>query len=163
MKGERLVIGLLAFCIVFGAALWHFQNRAHYQKVTGVTEVAAYGDMFPVSAYEGIDATTSPLKMRACFQVDWEYWPSDEFRDVAEPLTAPGWFSCFDAEAIGRDIKSGAATAILADENTPYGFDRFIAQYEDGRAIMWRQINACGKAAFKGEDLPDGCPEKTES
>ena len=163
MKGERIVIALLAFCIVFGAALWHFQNRAYYQQVDGLTEVSAYGDMFPVSDYRGLDGDSSPLKLRACFTVDWDYWPSDEYREVAEPLTAPGWFDCFDAKAIADDIRSGAATAILADENMPFGFDRFIAQYEDGRAFMWRQINACGAAAFKGEDLPDGCPTPPES
>ncbi len=163
MNGKILMSGLVGFTLIFGVALWYFQTRAYYYEVTDVTEVTAYGDAFPVSDYRGIDAYTSPLKMRACFTVDWDYWPSDEFKDVATPLVAPGWFDCFDAAKITADLQSGAATAILADENTTYGFDRFIVQYEDGRAYMWRQINACGEAAFAGDPLPEGCPPQPES
>jgi len=163
MSGKIVMSAMLGFALIFGAVLWYFQTRAYYQDVTGVTEVMAYGDAFPVSDYRGIDAVTSPLKMRACFTVDWDYWPSDEFKDVAEPLTTPGWFDCFDAVQIETDIESGAATAILADENDPYGFSRFIARYEDGRAFMWRQINACGEAYFAGNPLPEDCPPPSES
>ncbi len=156
--GSLVVKGLIVFCIVFGAALWYYQNRAYYERVDGLTEVAAYGDAFPVSNYKGIDAETSPLKLRACFTVDWDYFPSDEFKLVAEPLVAPSWFDCFDAQQITLDLLNDKAVAILAAENEPYGFSRFIAQYEDGRAFMWRQINECGNAAFAGEDLPENCP-----
>ena len=163
MNGRYVMGALLVFAALFGAALWYFQTRAFYQEVTGVTEVSAYGDAFPVSDYRGIDAGTSPLKLRACFTVDWDYWPSDEYKDVAEPLIAPDWFDCFDAAQIAADIQARKATAILADENAPYGFSRFIAQYEDGRAFMWRQINACGEAKFAGDPLPDGCPPPPET
>ena len=158
MNGRLAMSVLLVFALIFGAALWWFQTRAYYEKVDGLTEVSAYGDAFPVSNYTSIDAHTSPLKFRACFTVDWDYWPSDEYKDVATPLQGPGWFDCFDAEAIQADITAGAATAILAGENETFGFDRYIAQYEDGRAFMWRQINACGEAKFAGEKMPDGCP-----
>ena len=162
MNGRLLMGALLVFCVVFGVALWWFQTRAWYYNVDGVTEVTAYGDPFPVSNYRGIDATTSPLKMRACFDVDWDYWPSEEYRDVAEPLTAPDWFDCFNAQQLTADILNGKATAILAGDNEIFGFSRFIAQYEDGRAFMWRQINACGEASFAGDPLPDGCPPPPE-
>ncbi len=158
MNGKIVMGGLLGFALIFGAALWYFQTRAFYETVTDVTEVTAYGDAFPVSQYQGIDASTSPLKLRACFKVDWDYWPSDEFKEAAVPLTAPDWFDCFDAVAIAADLANGHATAILADENEPYGFSRFIAQYEDGRAYMWRQINECGEAQFAGDPLPENCP-----
>ncbi len=163
MPGRAFVILLVAFCVIFGAALWYFQTRAYYEVISGVDEVSAYGDAFPVSDYQGIDAPTSPLKMRACFTVDWDYFPTDEYAQIATPLQGPGWFDCFDAKAIDRDIKAGAATAILADENQPFGIDTFIAQYEDGRAFMWRQINACGTASFAGDPLPDDCPPAPES
>ena len=81
----------------------------------------------------------------------------------AEPLVAPGWFDCFDAEAIAKDLDAGAARAILAEFNEPYGFDRIIAAYPDGRAFQWRQINACGAAAFDGSELPAGCPPNENS
>jgi hypothetical protein len=150
--------GMLIIAGAVGVGVWYTAETAYYQEVTDVSEVSAYGDAFPVSNYKGIDADTSPLKMRACFNVDWDYWPSEEFKDVATPLTAPRWFDCFDAQQIGADIQSGNASAILSDDNTPYGFATYIAQYPDGRAFMWRQINDCGKAQFAGEELPKGCP-----
>ena len=115
MNGKVLMSALIGFSLIFGAALWYFQTRAYYEEVIGVTEVMAYGDAFPVSNYRGIDADTSPLKLRACFTVDWDYWPSDEYKDVAEPLTTPDWFDCFDADQIAADIQGDLATAILAD------------------------------------------------
>jgi len=86
MNGKLFVSVLLAFCLVFGAALWWFQTRAFYQTVEGVTQVSAYGDAFPVSDYQGIDADTSPLKMRACFKVDWDYFPSESCRMKTCPM-----------------------------------------------------------------------------
>ncbi|MEK6204457.1 MAG: DUF6446 family protein, partial [Amylibacter sp.] len=72
---------------------------------------------------------------------------------------APRFFECFDNEQITDDLETGAATAILSNENHPYGFDTYIAQYPDGRAFMWRQINRCGQAQFNGQDLPVDCPD----
>ncbi len=158
MKGSTLISILLGCAILMGAGLWYTSTKAYYRSVTGVTSVSAYGDAFPVSNYKGIDADTSPLKLRACFNVDWDYFPSDEFKDVATPLTAPKWFDCFDARQIGEDLLADKASAILADENAPYGFDTFIAQYPDGRAYMWRQINICGEAFFGGDATPKECP-----
>ena len=80
----------------------------------------------------------------------------------ADPLVAPGWFECFDAERIAQDLGAGRARAILAEFNEPYGFDRIVASYPDGRAYQWRQINRCGKAAFDGDPLPEGCPPRDE-
>ena len=141
MNGKYLMLGLVLFSILFGAALWYAQVYAFYTRVDGLTEIDAYGDTFPVSDYRGIEASSSPLKLRACFTVDWDYIPSEEFRGVAEPLTAPYWFDCFDAETIAQDLASGAATAIRAAEEESDGVDRYIAQYPDGRAFMWRQLN----------------------
>lgn len=160
MNGKLMVGGIVAVALAAGAGLWYSQTYAYYERQDGLNEVFAYGDAFPVTNYRGIDANTSPLKLRACFTVDWDYFPSDEFRDVAEPLTAPSWFDCFDAEAISKDIEAGNAVAILAEKNVPFGFSRFIAQYPDGNAYMWRQINACGQAQFDGEDLPEDCGQE---
>lgn len=164
MSGKLVVKGLVVFCVIFGLGLWYFQTKAYYDdEITGVTEITAYGDSFAVSNYRGIDADTSPLKMRACFTVDWDYYPSTEFREVATPLVAPPQFDCFDALQIAVDIYNEKATAILAAENEIFGFSRYIAQYEDGRAFMWRQINECGEAHFEGDPLPEGCPPAPES
>ncbi len=158
MKGSVLMGSMLVAAAAMGIGLWYSTEKAYYVEITDVEEVMAYGDAFPVSNYRGIDADTSPLKMRACFNVDWDYFPTDEFKNVATPLIAPKSFDCFDAKKIGADLQSGDATAILSDENNPFGFNTFIAQYADGNAFMWRQMNACGKAHFGGDPLPEGCP-----
>ncbi|MDR6266230.1 DUF6446 family protein [Roseobacter sp. N2S] len=163
MNGKLMVGGIVVAALAMGAGLWYSQTYAYYERVNGLEEVTAFGDPFPVTGYQGIDAATSPLKMRACFTVDWDYAPSDTYRDVATPLQAPSWFSCFDAAALTEDIADGKAVALLADRNHPFGFSRFIAQYPDGRAYMWRQLNECGHAQFDGEDMPAGCEEEEAS
>ncbi|MEM7547267.1 MAG: DUF6446 family protein [Pseudomonadota bacterium] len=158
MNGRWIAGGLVLFSLIFGAALWWFQTRGHYEEVTGLTEITVNGVPVAVSDYRGLDAISSPLKLRGCFTTA-ALLTGPEAPD-AEPLVAPSWFDCFDAETMSRDLDTGAATAILAEFNTPYGFDRMIAAYPDGRAYQWRQINACGTAAFDGDPLPAGCPAK---
>lgn len=160
MNGKLMVAGIVAVALAAGAGLWYSQTYAYYEQQDGLEEVYAFGDPFPVSNYRGIDADTSPLKLRACFTVDWDYAPSDTYKAEAEPLTAPSWFDCFDAEAIAKDIAADKATVLLAEKNVPFGFSRYIAQYPDGNAFMWRQINDCGQAQFDGEDLPEGCGQE---
>ena len=159
MSGRILAGGLVLFALIFGAALWWFQTRGFYEE-TVRSEVIIAGAAIPVTGYRGIDADTSPLKLRSCFIADPIAGPAPE---APEPLVAPGWFDCFDAEAIDADLASGAARAVLAAFNAPYGFDRIIVQYPDGRAYQWRQINKCGKAAFDGDPLPEGCPPKASA
>lgn len=161
MNGKWFVGGIAGFTAVFGAGLWYAMNFAYYEQVTDVKQVVAQGELFAVSDYKGIDAGTSPLKMRACFTIDRPFAPLGPRDDLADPLIAPFWFGCFDAEQIAADIAAGKALSIRAARNEPFGFTRFIAQYPDGRAYMWRQINACGKAQFGGEDLPVDCKEET--
>jgi len=163
MNGNLIVGGIVAIALAAGVGLWYSQTYAYYEQQNGLEEVLVGGNSFDVSNYYGIDADTSPLKLRACFSVDWDYSLSKEFKDLAEPLTAPSWFDCFDAEIISKDIKAGNANVILAEKNIPFGFSRFIAQYPDGKAYMWRQINACGKAQFDGNDLPEGCSKEVSA
>lgn len=155
MSGRVLAGGLVLFALIFGAALWWFQTRGYYSNIEGVETVTIDGVAVPVANYRGIDADTSPLKMRACFEAEGLAGPAAE---APTPLTTPGWFDCFDADGIARDLASGAATAILAATNEPYGFDRIVAAYADGRAFQWRQINRCGEAVFQGDPAPEGCP-----
>ncbi|MDG1209157.1 MAG: DUF6446 family protein [Paracoccaceae bacterium] len=156
MSGRTLMIGLIGFSLIFGAVLWYYQTRGWYEPVENLTSIVIDGQNVAVTDYQGIDAATSPLKLRGCFTMEPAAAPVAERPD---PLIAPGWFDCFDAETIATDIASGAALPLLAEFNTPYGFDRIVAYYPDGHAFQWRQINACGKAEFAGDPLPDGCPE----
>ena len=164
-SGQLLVIGIIAATTLFGAGVWYSQTRAWYVQFEEADVVAMRfdGEIEPllVTGFEGIDADTSPLRYRACFQTELSlamlsetYLPYDE----AAPLTAPGWFSCFDAEEIGAAIKAGTALAFLSRSNEPYGFDRIIAVTETGAGYAWPQLNDCGDAAFGGDPLPPGCP-----
>lgn len=155
-KGRLVIIALGLFAIIFGVVLWWYQTRGHYVEVSGVDTVRIAGVDVPVTEYEGLDASTSPLKMRGCFKAPpFDAPPAPD----AAPLVAPGWFTCFDAGAIEADLASGAAKAFIAEANNPYGFDRVIAAYPDGRAFQWREVNACGVAFFAGKVLPPDCPE----
>ena len=148
-------ITLIGFSVIFGAALWYFQTRGWYEPVENLTSITVNGVVVEVTDYQGIDAESSPLKLRGCFTMPPAAAP---VADRPDPLIAPGWFDCFDAEAIATDIAAGTALPLLAEANAPYGFDRVVAYYPDGRAFQWRQFNKCGKAEFAGDPLPEGCP-----
>ena len=163
MNGRIVSGGIVAIALAIGAAMWFSINRVHYEEVRDVASVRIQGDEFAVQNYRGIDGESSPLKLRACFDVDWEYYPSSAHQEEATPLIAPNWFDCFDAEALQADITSGDASVILAEENMPFGFSSYIAQYANGQAYMWRQINACGRAKIAGESLPEGCGEEAQA
>ena len=137
MSGRTLVICLLAFAALFGALLWYFQTYAFYAEI-GAETVTIAGRDYAVGDYRGIDAMTSPLKLRACF-----YLPSPPDAPVAEnptPLVAPGWFDCFDARAIGEALDAGDAIAYVAEPDEFDGVDRIVARYADGHAFEWRQF-----------------------
>ena len=138
MRGRTLMIAMLVFAALFGAVLWYFQTYAFYGEI-GAESVEIAGKEYPVRDYRGIDAVTSPLKHRACYLV------SDNIdappAENATPLVAPGWFDCFDAEAIAKALEGGVAQAYLAQENEVDGFDRIVAVYPDGRAYEWRQLS----------------------
>ena len=146
MNGKYLVLGLAGSAAIAGAAMWYLQVYAFYDRLpeTTVLRVTTEAGPQPLSlmGFEGIDATSSPLRFRACVTL----------ADVAElgtalpatnpdPLTAPGWFDCFDAAAIGADIQRGEAVAYLAEHEIHRGVDRIIAVYPDGRAFAWQQLN----------------------
>ena len=124
--------------------------------VTGLPEPVLYDN------FEAIDADSSPIRYRACFTTTMSnamlsetYVPYEE----ADPLTAPKWFKCFDAKALGADLEAGRALAYLGQENIHYGIDRIVAITDDGHGYVWQQINACGKVVFAGEPAPENCPK----
>ena len=163
MKGSVLMGSTLAVAAAMGIGLWYSINSAYYYDVTDITEVQVEGVAVSVRNYRGIDADTSPLKIRACFNLDRPFVTDTTYQDAAVPLTPPSGFDCFDARKIGADLKSGIATAILSQANAPYGFNTFIAHYPDGQAFLWRQINDCGDAVFSGDTPPSGCPSPNQA
>ncbi|MEO0820991.1 MAG: DUF6446 family protein [Pseudomonadota bacterium] len=138
MSGKALMAALLAFTAVFAVGLWYAQFHAFYEEYEAES-VEIGGTVYPVTEFEGIDASTSPLKLRACFRM--EAVPAGAPYAAAEPLVAPGWFDCFDAERLSRALAEGRAIAFLAETEEFDGIDRVVMRFPDGRAFMWRQLN----------------------
>jgi hypothetical protein len=141
MKGRTLMIGLLAFAALFGAALVWFQLFAYYERQRGVGALPIGGAAVPIAGYDGIDAASSPLKLRGCFRIDLAAVAGLAPAADATPLTAPFWFRCFQAGVLARDLAAGAATAYRIARDSPAGFDLMLAVYPDGRGYLWRQLN----------------------
>ena len=78
----------------------------------------------------------------------------------ASPRTAPGWFDCFDAEAIGTAITAGDALVFTGQRNLEYGIDRVVAITADGRGYVWHEVNDCGDKAYDGSPLGEDCPPR---
>lgn len=160
MSGRVFIFLFMGFTLIFAVGLWYFQTRGYLEEVTGVETVSIDGVAHPVSEYVGIDANTSPLRMRGCFRIASDVPGPVEPNPT--PLTTAGWFDCFDVETLTADLESGAARAVRAAFNQPDGFDRIIAIYPDGRAFQWRQMNICGEAQAAGDNLPPECPQPSE-
>jgi hypothetical protein len=137
--GRYVVIGLILTVTIIGLGLWWAQNRAFYTEYTADTVVIA-GNTYNVTRFRGIDAESSPLKLRACFLIEGTILAPQVEKPV--PLVAPRWFKCFKAEYIERELAEGWAIAYLAEYDTPPGFDTVVAVSPGGRAYMWRQANA---------------------
>ena len=167
-----VIVMMLLIAAAGGGVLYYQQVYAYYEEI-GFSENAVQltsvstGQAEPiiVDSFDAIDATSSPLRYRACFQTTLSQAMLSEayvIVDNAEPRVAPGWFDCFDAVQIGADL-SGDAIAFMGVENVQYGIDRIVAIYPDGRGFAWHQINACGEVVFDGARAPDDCPPIPES
>lgn len=149
MNGRIVGGALIGAALVAGAALYWLQVYAFYRDVpeaeAALVMTATDGSTVPIPAaeFEGIDASSSPIRFRACFRTTLtpeEAKARFQTYRGAEPLIAPRWFGCFDARAIAEALVSGEATAFLGAAH-PEGYDRVIALYPDGRAYAWQQIN----------------------
>jgi hypothetical protein len=145
MNGKRLVQGFLVFLAIFVAGLIYTQFFAYYERREGVETIRIAGAEVPVADYDGIDSTSSPLKLRGCFRIDPAAVAGLTPAPDATPLTPPFWFGCFDAGALTEDLASGAATAYALTRDDPKGFDEMLAVYPDGRGYLWRELNAAFK------------------
>ncbi|EBA12838.1 DUF6446 family protein [Roseobacter sp. CCS2] len=167
-----IIVAMLLSAAVLGGVLYYQQVYAYYDEVQAnadavmLTSVST-GTAEPVVVqnFQGIDAISSPLRYRACFDVSLSLATLTEtflILDNAEPRVAPGWFDCFDAVQIGADLRT-EAVAFMGVENIEYGIDRVVAVYPDGRGYAWHQINACGEVVFDGNRPPEDCPPLPES
>ncbi len=164
MNGRLLVATLLACALAAGAAMYYLQVYAFYTRLDPATvdlRITTGDTAAPLAAtdLQAIDATSSPIRFRACFTTTGTTDTADPYPD-ATPLTAPGWFSCFDADRIGADLEAGRARAVLGQRDVIWGIDRVLALYPDGTGFAWQQINPCGKEVFDGNAAPPGCPPR---
>jgi len=167
--GKFLAGLILVTALVAGAALYYLQVYAFYDEVSGngtddvqMTSLVS-GQPEPVlyDEFRAIDSDSSPIRYRACFTTSMSHamlTETYEMYDGAEPLVAPGWFDCFDADALGTALQDGSALAFMGQQDIEYGIDRIVAITEDGRGYVWHQINRCGEVVFDGQHAPDDCP-----
>ncbi|WP_375690454.1 DUF6446 family protein [Pseudooceanicola sp. LIPI14-2-Ac024] len=170
--GRIFAVIIVASALIVGASVYYLQVYAFYDEVgpsgpQDVTLVPVGSDTpepVPHSGFRAIDADSSPIRYRACFAVDVDDEALAAFTPYpkADPLNAPGWFDCFDADEIGEALATGEARAYLSVPDVHYGIDRVIAVLPDGRGFAWHQINHCGEVVFDGQPAPEGCAAPPE-
>ncbi|RCW80790.1 DUF6446 family protein [Paracoccus lutimaris] len=146
MNGRWPALVLIIAAVAAGGGMWYAQEYAYYDEldpatVTLTATVADQSVPLAVTDLRAIDADSSPIRWRACFRLSAPLPAGTTPFDKPEPSFAPGWFDCFQADRIGADLESGAATAYLSQPEIHPDVDRVIAVYPDGRAYGWHQIN----------------------
>ncbi|UWP88267.1 histidine kinase [Aliiroseovarius crassostreae] len=150
MSGKLLGIMIIASSLIFGAVVYYTQLYAFYEPAAADTElrminvVTGQPETVIYDQFDGIDSDSSPLRFRGCFTTTMSLamlTETFEVYDRATPLVAPGWFDCFDAQAIGYALEEGDAIAFLGEKNIKDGVDRVIAIFPDGRGYTWHQLN----------------------
>ncbi|MFK7941089.1 MAG: DUF6446 family protein [Roseovarius sp.] len=168
--GKFLAGLIMISAIGAGLAMYYLQVYHFYEEVeaTGTNDVTMVNlvtnqpEALIYDSFKAIDAESSPIRYRACFTTTLSHPVLSETYvsyDKAEPLTAPGWFDCFNAETIGAALEDGSALAFLGQKDVIYGIDRVVAITEDGKGFVWHQINACGEVVFDGGLAPEGCAD----
>lgn len=156
MNGKIVAGAIVILAALAGAAVWYTQEYAFYspvaftpgQEILLTPLTSDTPEAIVVKDVQGIDASSSPLRFRACFTTQMSLATLTEtyqVYDKATPLNAPGWFSCFDADAIGTALERGEAVAFLGVKNVVANqdgveIDRVIAVFPDGRAFAWNQL-----------------------
>ncbi len=170
MSGKIVGIGLMVTALITAISLYYLQVYHFYEEPrTGdLIELTALGSGQPeeiiADDVTSIDATSSPIRYRACFTTPMSQSLLTEAYVEAPgaiPLTAPDWFDCFNAAEIGAALEAGTALAFMGKENHDYGVDRIVAIMEDGRGFVWHQLNDCGRKQYDGTPTGPECPDRT--
>ncbi|RYH08639.1 DUF6446 family protein [Tropicimonas sp. IMCC6043] len=150
MSGKIMAGGIVALALIAGIAMYYLQVYYYYEEVDVANEQIVLtsfdGTEEPIlaDAIEAIDATSSPIRYRACFTTPLsqaQLTETYQIYEAAEPLVAPFWFDCFDAVEIGHALEDGRALAFLGRKNIHHGVDRVVAIDADGRGFVWNQVN----------------------
>lgn len=174
MAGKILSILLVVCGLAAGGAMYYLQVYGFYQTVDArpgqdVVLLPLDSDVpqaIQYSGFEAIDADSSPIRYRACFETTLRPDALAQLFTLSEaldPRNAPGWFDCFDAPALGAALKAGSATAFMGQKNIEFGVDRIVAITDDGRGFVWHELNNCGKKAYDGTVVGEACPERPET
>jgi len=174
MMGKFLAGMLVVIAVLSGGAIYYLQVYAFYEDVpaNGIDDVVlvsqADNAAKPIE-YENflaIDASSSPIRYRACFTTGLTAETASETYvgiEDAAPRIAPPWFDCFDAEALGAELESGTAKVFLGVKNVAYGVDRIVAITSDGRGYSWHELNDCGEKSYDGTVIGEECPERPQA
>ena len=152
MNGKLVASAIVLTAAVAGIGGYWLQEYAFYapvdftpgQEVLLTPLTSAIPQPIAVSDIQAVDATSSPLRFRACFTTKLDQstlLKNYKTYDKALPLYAPSWFDCFDAKKIDDALTSGEAVAFLAQANIAPDIDRVIAVFRTGEAYAWHQVN----------------------
>ena len=170
--GKFLAVLLLGSAVIAGASMYYLQVYGLYDEVkTSDVQLVSVVDDLPESIsfdnFQAIDSQSSPIRYRACFTTDLSISLLSETYvglEKASPRSAPKWFDCFNAAAIGAELAAGTAVPFLGQKNVHFGVDRIVAITDDGRGYIWHDLNDCGDNAYDGTIVGEECPgrEATE-
>ena len=171
MSGKLLGIIILFSAAIAGASLYYLQVYGFYTEVSAPEELALVSvvsdqpEPIGFTEFDAIDADSSPIRYRACFKTDMSLSLLTETfvgLDDVVPRNAPGWFDCFDAEAIAAELAAGTALPFLGQKNVAFGVDRIVVITDDGRDYVWHELNDCGEKAYDGTVIGEDCPAREE-
>lgn len=169
MNGKIAGGAILIAAAIAGITLYYLQVYGYYREVAmpdqGVELVSLTTETpepILTDNFRAIDADSSPIRYRACFETNLSLATLSEsyvLSEEMEPRNAPGWFDCFDAKAIGAELEAGTALTFLSQKNIHYGVDRIVAITSDGRGYIWHELNDCGEKSYDGTVVGEVCPE----
>lgn len=174
MLGKFLATILVVSGLAAGGAMYYLQVYGYYDEVVPTpgqdVVLLPLGEETPrpiaYSDFSAIDAGSSPIRYRACFTTTLAPQELAQMFRVSEqklPRNAPGWFDCFDAEALGDALEAGTATAFISVKNISYGVDRIVAITQTGQGFAWHELNDCGEKAYDGTVVGETCPPRPQS
>ncbi|HKK97183.1 MAG TPA: DUF6446 family protein [Marivita sp.] len=172
MTGKILSAVIVVCALIAGVSMYYLQVYAFYEELTPtgtddvqLTTLTGNRETILYEDFQAIDADSSPIRYRACFTTPTPlstFLETYEAYSGAAPRNAPGWFECFDAEAIGEEIRNMRAHVFVSQRNREFGIDRVVAITDDGRGYVWHEVNECGDKAYDGSPLGEDCPERDE-
>lgn len=170
MSGKLIGSIILLSGVIFGIVVYYFQVYGFYEPVAEaevqlVSVVSDAPESIVIDNFEAIDAESSPIRYRACFTTEMSLaLLTETYVGLADatPRNAPGWFDCFDAQAIAAELDAGTALPFLGQKNVEFGVDQIVAITEDGRGYVWHELNDCGEKAYDGTIVGEECPDRPE-